>query len=217
MFRPSSLLRRLTLSSHQPVRISPDRKSITLRLENGQSIIHKLSPTPKIRSEKLEEALAVLLSSPSQDPSSSSASNPRVYTEEWELDPLGDAIHRHISFDEPATCSQAIEKIMEEADKIGHHPHIARSEDGQGSRITVTCTTHQPQGLSGRDMRLATKINQVLSHTDAYVQSMQRAQSNSPDPTQDNTAIWERLLEINRREISQAIESCACGTKATST
>lgn len=198
--------RYLALSSDEPIRISEDRKNITLHLKDGRRITQKLSPTPKIKSEKLAEGLASILSAPEPNPSDS----PSFGTPQWELDPQGDAIHRHIAFSAPEECAMAIQQITIAAEELNHHPHIAHDREGKENCITITCTTHQPRGLSGKDTRLARKINEVLGR----IQTPHLVQEDSGN-WEDTIRKRETLIGINRKAISVALASCSCSTRKT--
>lgn len=192
----------LHLSTTDPIKISNDRKSITFNLATGQIITQPFRPTPKISSEKLERALSPLLSDsgPEDAPSESRTTN----TETWQLDPQGDAIHRHFLFPSEQAREHAVELIMRAADDMKHHPHVARG-GGEGRSpccLTVTCTTHQPTGLSGKDARLAAKISELLLTT-----TTARDEHWSIQRILEEQA---KLVRINRDAITQALESCGC-------
>ena len=214
--RPASSRRRLhtssprTLSlssSGQTIAISSDRHTITIHLRDGSSITQKISPTPKANTEKLAVALASLLSAPDSDPSA----HPTFGTAQWELDSLGDAIHRHISVSSPEEGEKIIQLIMAESEKLNHHPHIARS-DSEGSCMTITCTTHSPRGLSVRDTRLAKRIDDILAEVNVMVPTKPCAEEPLDHTTAKVAAERDRLIGINRRAISEALDSCACST-----
>jgi len=211
----------MSLSPVDPITISEDRQQITLRLRDGSSVSQKISPTPKVKREKLAEALASLLSRHEPDPKTNPPSPatptlPSFGTLHWELDPEGDAIHRHIASSSAEEVDGVIEAVMAEAETMNHHPHIARTgEDGTpgGNCVTITCTTHSPRGLSARDTRLATKIDELL----AGFEVMQRVKPSSveQDPEQLRQhidAMREHNVAANRQKILQALESCNCAT-----
>jgi pterin-4a-carbinolamine dehydratase len=197
-------------SSTNPVRISGDRKSITLHLANGDTVTQQFAPTPKISSEKLERALAPLLSGPENDQST-------LTTRSWELDPQGDAIHRHFVFSSKQALENAVEQIMQAADDMKHHPHVARGGgDGGGHSsmgnlhcVTITCTTHQPTGLSGKDARLAAKIDEI---SDQFEKDLATSLETARDEQLVHQVREEqsRLIQINRDAITEALKSCGC-------
>lgn len=205
--------RSLTLSSVSPVTIAENRHEITFRLKDGTSITQKISPTPKVKLEKLAEALASLVSTPNLNSANTNTAPPSFGTLQWELDPLGDAIHRHVALSSPEECNRVVDTIMVEADKMNHHPHIAR-EDGDGySCFTITCTTHSPRGLSARDTRLAAKVDELLAQTGLQVTAPARISNPSLDLEQLQRQISEqrkRMIEINRQKIAEALENCGC-------
>ena len=196
-------------SSDEPITISSDRHNITIRQRDGSTITQRISPTPKASSEKLAVALASLLSAPDSDPST----HPTFGTLQWELDSLGDAIHRHIAVSSPDESESVVQLIMVESEKLNHHPHIARS-DSEGSCMTITCTTHSPRGLSVRDTRLAMKIDEILAGFNVMVPARPGV-SEDPENTKAKLATERgRMIGINRQAISEALESCACSTKS---
>ncbi|EXJ66942.1 uncharacterized protein A1O5_10137 [Cladophialophora psammophila CBS 110553] len=209
--------RNLSLSSRDPIIISDDRQTITLRLKNNEKITQKISPTPKANCDKLANALASLLSTPETpktgDLSLKHSPGLSFGTPQWQLDPLGDAIHRHTAHPSARECEQVEELIMSEAERMNHHPHITRGTiDGENKYMTITCTSHSPRGLSIRDTRLANKINATL---DAF----NVTEPMSPDDTRDLDEVKkhfaahrERMIALNRQQISEALESCSCGS-----
>lgn len=202
--------RNLTSSSVEPVSIASNRQEITFRLKDGGSVTKKISPTPKAKLDKLASALASLLSIPSSN-SPARTHGPSFGTLHWELDPQGDAIHRHVALSSSDECDKVVQRIMAEAEEMNHHPHIAR-EDG-GASFTVTCTTHSPRGLSVRDTRLAKKVDELLAGLD--VTQPARLSNPSHDLEQLREQIVEqrnRTIAINRQKIADALEDCGCST-----
>ncbi|KEF59354.1 uncharacterized protein A1O9_04198, partial [Exophiala aquamarina CBS 119918] len=210
----------------RPIHISSDRKTITLHDANGETTTQLFSPTPKISSEKLERALAPLLLPPL--PSSGLEYAHSQSPSGWQLDPQhGDAIHRHFAFESKAKREEAIERIMRVADEMKHHPHIARGEwnaaspPQQDSRpwscfpLTVTCTTHQPRGLSGKDARLAAAVDGLALVDDDILWALEEwdVQGGTDTGREMIRRIREeqaRLVGINRRAIADALSSCGC-------
>ncbi|OAL38270.1 hypothetical protein AYO20_02329 [Fonsecaea nubica] len=207
----------LSLSSSDPIAISDDRQTITFRLNNGGTVSQKLLPTPKANRDKLADALASLLStsetSRPDDLLLKRSSGLSFGTTQWQLDALGDAIHRHTAHPSVGECDEAERLIMVEAEKMNHHPHISRGNFGGENRyMTITCTTHSPRGLSVRDTRLAHKIDAILDEFSV-------TEPVSPDGVQDSHEIEkqlvhhrEQMIALNRQQISEALESCSCGT-----
>lgn len=205
--QPSSR-RNLSLSSVDPVTISRDRQTVTFRLKDGNNITQKIAPTPKVKKEKLEAGLSSLLSSSDSEPSTSRLG---FGTAEWELDPLGDAINRHVAVSSLEEFEELERSIMAEAEEMKHHPHIARLQDHNGPiYLTITCTTHSPRGLSGKDVRLAAKVNEVL----AQFQNAVPLKADSDQDMRQNQILEQRNrgIDANRQKITEALESCGCET-----
>lgn len=157
---------------------------------------------------------------------------PAEADEAWLLDPEGDAIHRHFVFASEQARENAVGRIMQVADEMKHHPHMARGGGGRGEGdgsgsidtatdlpyycLTVTCTTHQPTGLSGKDARLAARIDELSLHSHVEMPTTTR----TPPPTtpQDQQLLLirriheeqSRLIQVNRDAIAEALESCGC-------
>lgn len=205
--------RAMSLSAVNPVTISSDRKTITFRLKDGSSSTQQISPTPKVKLEKLEGALTSLLSAPASNPTTSALS---FGTLQWELDPLGDAIHRHVALSSPEERERLEQAIMAAAEELNHHPHLARGNGGEreeyGGYITITCTTHSPRGLSARDTRLAMRINELLAGLEVTKPVEPTTAQGQESVQKQITTQRDRLVAINRQGISDALESCACGT-----
>ncbi|KAK5361785.1 hypothetical protein LTR20_009365 [Exophiala xenobiotica] len=179
-----------SLSTVDPITISNDRQKITVRWKDGREVTQPFSPTPKVKSEKLAASLASLLSAPDLDPTTKISS---FGTFQWQLDPLGDAIHRHVALSSPDECGKIEKLIMEEAETIHHHPHIARVR------------------LSGRDTRLATKINELLAGVEVT------CPFKAAGADQDMERLYEQVtarrkqgIDMNRQKIMEALESCGC-------
>ncbi|KAK5062536.1 hypothetical protein LTR84_004609 [Exophiala bonariae] len=195
----------LHLSPSNPIQISSDRRSITISLANGETITQQFRPTPKISSEKLQRALVPLLSD--SGPQETQSASRKTSTETWHLDPRGDAIHRHFLFSSQQAREEAVQQIMQAAEDMKHHPHVARGGDSGGGfyPLTVTCTTHQPTGLSGKDTRLAARISELLLATTTPAlddhESVERIHEEQV-----------RLIRINREAITKALESCGCSS-----
>ncbi|KIX02760.1 uncharacterized protein Z518_08702 [Rhinocladiella mackenziei CBS 650.93] len=208
----------LSSSSTDPITISRDRQNVTIRLQDESFITRKISLTPKVSTEKIAESLVPLLSPPKRSNSIASGwplAGPQSFGSlEWELDPLGDAIHRHLALSSAEECDRVIQLIMDEADKLNHHPHIARGSWNQDpdNCITVTCTTHSPRGLSARDTRLAMRINELL----AGQQVTEPARGTNQDATVEQiTRQRDRMIGTNRQRIMEALESCSCSSDKT--
>ncbi|KAK7900749.1 hypothetical protein LTR67_003033 [Exophiala xenobiotica] len=199
-----------SLSTVDPITISNDRQKITVRWKDGREVTQPFSPTPKVKSEKLAASLASLLSAPDLDPATKISS---FGTFQWQLDPLGDAIHRHVALTSPEECDKIEKLIMEEAETINHHPHIARvrEHDDKPTCLTITCTTHSPRGLSGRDTRLATKINELLAGVEVTCPFKAAGADQDMERLHEQvTARRKQGIDMNRQKIMEALESCGC-------
>lgn len=207
-------IRYLSLAAtSNPITISNDRQTITFRLENGSEITQQFRPTPKAKTEKMVAALGTLLSN---DTSTATCETPSASfgTSHWILDPLGDAIHRHLALTSPEDCDRVEKAIMEEADKMNHHPHIARVSDNDQQTIdclTVTCTTHSPRGLSVRDTRLAARIDELLTGIEVTrpIEGSKPGQCSGHIPEHVTVKRDASIFE-NRRRILEALENCGC-------
>lgn len=150
--------------------------------------------------------------------------------EAWLLDPEGDAIHRHFVFASERARENAVDRIMQVADEMKHHPHMARGGGkGEGDSaspdngtdtdlpyycLTVTCTTHQPTGLSGKDARLAARINELSIHSDVEISLPTTKTPQDHHQLLLSRRVQEeqaRLIQVNRDAIAEALESCGCG------
>ncbi|OAP60311.1 hypothetical protein AYL99_05313 [Fonsecaea erecta] len=214
---PSFPRRHLSLSSSGPITISEDRQTVTFRLNNGETITQKISPTPKANRDKLANALASLLSTPETFKPSNLSLKPSsglsFGTTQWHLDALGDAIHRHTAHPSAKEREEAEKLIMAEAEEMNHHPHIARGEfGGEDKYMTITCTTHSPRGLSVRDTRLAHKINAILDAFEAMEPMSIDAAQDLGEAEKQLAVHRERMIALNRQKISEALESCSCDT-----
>ena len=204
---PISFPRKLSISSSpEPIKISSSRQEVTIRLKDGTTVVRKISPTPKAKTDKLAEALGFLLLAPEPNPTA----RPTFGCLQWELDTEGDAIHRHIALSSPGECERVLQRIMAVADEVNHHPHIAQGKEGEESCMTITCTTHSPRGLSVRDTRLAKTINKVLECYDVMRPAHLGATADLEQAKARIAAQRERTIDINRQAISEALASCAC-------
>jgi pterin-4a-carbinolamine dehydratase len=216
--------RNLYLSSTCPITISDDRKTITLNLSDGSIIRQKFSPTPKAKLDKLCERLPKLLQTLERSPVAESlnekemaASSASFGTAEWCIDPEGDAIHRHIAHTSTTECDAIDAEIMHAADGLNHHPHITRgrSDNGEYTLMTITCTTHSPRGLSVRDLRLAEMINEILAKFKTVAPWNADTDRDPDADDQTIAAKREHLVSLNRHKINEALEQCGCETAKT--
>lgn len=124
---------------------------------------------------------------------------------------------------------------MRVADEMNHHPHVASGElditplpsdessNWRYALLTVTCTTHQPRGLSGKDARLAARIDDLALTDDRALdiinlREVPVEQVEVKDVVRRIREEQARLVRENRRAITDALSSCGCAEgKARST
>jgi 4a-hydroxytetrahydrobiopterin dehydratase len=75
--------------------------------------------------------------------------------EGWERS--GDAIRKQYKLDDFVGSVQFVEKLVEPAEDMGHHPDLEIS----WNRVTVTLSTHSQGGLTEADFELARRIDAV--------------------------------------------------------
>ena len=81
---------------------------------------------------------------------------------------------------------------MAVADEMKHHPHIAKTQQDDRRAVTVSCTIHNPRGLSVRDTKVAGSVDQEargIDHDYIYDPEMQ-----------------QKLVAINRAAIDKALQ-----------
>jgi len=188
---------------------------VRIQFEDGRDEERPITPTPRANPEKLGHALRPLVSVLNEDARASLSFGTKV----WSIDgPFrGDAIHRHLALSSPAECSQVKSLIMTEADAMNHHPHISErslDHDPHGLWLmTITCTTHRPRGLSMRDVRLASKINEILEPF-KVLNVWEKAEE---DPQRTHHVIQQlraAMINENREKIQLAIGPQSENTKA---
>jgi pterin-4a-carbinolamine dehydratase len=139
----------------------------------------------------------------------------------WYLDQQGDAIHYHFT-QRTEGLDQVEQTISNMADGLKHHPHVFKqrvsngasgpgthsSEAGSSDQVssskdvddvwlvTVTCTTHQPRGLSVRDVRLARALTKALPAS---------AEQLTWEPTESIRDIMHAHVGKHRSEIECAV------------
>ena len=159
---------------------------VEFRYADGNIQRHAFSPTPKANHDRLRKALEELLDRDSPSAAQHFRSN------QWIIDPRGDAIHRHLSF---ATQDQAKlfrNELMKIADAMNHHPHVTGHD-----HITVTSTTHNPQGLCMRDIKLARAIDELaMGFEDCEIQIMNSSELHS---------LRRKHRQVAREEIEKAL------------
>ncbi len=76
--------------------------------------------------------------------------------EGWEL--TGNEITKEFNFNNHKEAVEFVQKIGEEAEREHHHPNISIRQN----RVTVTLTTHDANGLTYKDFKLARIIEQLV-------------------------------------------------------
>ncbi|ERF76765.1 hypothetical protein EPUS_02304 [Endocarpon pusillum Z07020] len=86
----------------------------------------------------------------------------------WTLESTNDSIIRVFAFEAEEQARLFRDRISAVSDEMDHHARMSvdsaadsSNPEGKVTRMTVTCTTHRPPGLSMRDIRLARKINEI--------------------------------------------------------
>ncbi len=77
---------------------------------------------------------------------------------DWELDPESGAIVRHLEFPTFTEAIQFVNRIAQDADDHDHHPHI----DIRYRRLRVALISHDVNGLTNRDRRMARLIDEQV-------------------------------------------------------
>lgn len=73
----------------------------------------------------------------------------------WTTD--GETIQRTFKFKDFVTAIDFVNKLVEPAEKAGHHPDIAISYN----KVTIDLTTHDAGGITQKDFDLAKTISQL--------------------------------------------------------
>jgi 4a-hydroxytetrahydrobiopterin dehydratase len=94
-------------------------------------------------------------------PLPSDDSQPTSSTESWMLEPTGDTITRVFVFETEEQAFLLRKRIGEVSDEMDHHASMRLEPERDNTRMTVTCTTHRPAGLSMRDIRLARRVDEL--------------------------------------------------------
>ncbi len=77
---------------------------------------------------------------------------------QWTHEPSRDAITRHFAFDDFAQAFGFMASVAIIAEKMDHHPEWSNVYN----RVNVLLTTHDANGLSERDAKLAEAIEALL-------------------------------------------------------
>jgi 4a-hydroxytetrahydrobiopterin dehydratase len=73
----------------------------------------------------------------------------------WKLN--GKAIDRLFQFENFVKAMEFVNQIAEAAETVNHHPDILISYN----KVTLSLTSHDSGGLTQRDIKMATRINQL--------------------------------------------------------
>lgn len=78
---------------------------------------------------------------------------------DWAHEPARDALVRTFEFRDFVTAFSFMTAVALEAEKADHHPEWSNVY----GRVSVLLTTHDADGLSGRDVTLARKMSALAS------------------------------------------------------
>lgn len=151
--------------------------------------------------KSLPEILAANPKSSNGTTQTSPLPSPDSNSNEWTLDDTGDTIHRHISFSNETLIPTILEQIKTASRDLNHDPHVYVD----GARLTISCTTHVPPGLSMKDVKLARRINEILGDERLVLVSGGEAEGEGES---EQRAHAERE---NMKAIKKAKEDCSCG------
>jgi 4a-hydroxytetrahydrobiopterin dehydratase len=74
----------------------------------------------------------------------------------WEGD--GTAIRRTVELPSFMAAVRVVDRVAEAAEELDHHPDI----DIRWSTLTFACATHSAGGVTGRDVTLAARIDEIV-------------------------------------------------------
>ena len=77
----------------------------------------------------------------------------------WIYDPQSDAISHDFRFKTFSDAFSFMTRVALAAEKMDHHPDWSNSYNS----VTITLTTHDAGGLSGKDIALAKAIDAILA------------------------------------------------------
>lgn len=121
-------------------------------------------------------------------------------TRGWDLDEAADTIHRYVAVEQD-DVSRIVEGVKAASEYENHDPHIYID----GSRMTISCTTHVPPGLSMKDVKLAKLIDKILDDCNIDF-------SNSSDSSEADILTYrQRGREQNMEAVRKAKLACNCG------
>ena len=119
----------------------------------------------KTKPEILTEALSPLLGTSTRE---------SFGTKSWQLSTGMNTINRFFSFANDGDATSFVEAVSAAADEMNHHPEIVKKKYEADTCVVISCGTHNPPGLSMRDVRLARKINDLAApYGDAIYSSRQ--------------------------------------------
>jgi 4a-hydroxytetrahydrobiopterin dehydratase len=75
----------------------------------------------------------------------------------WTYDPDARAIRRTLRFADFGEAFAFMTRVALEAEKADHHPEWSNV----WNRVEIALTTHEAQGLTGRDTKLAARIDEI--------------------------------------------------------
>ena len=122
-------------------------------------------------------------------------------TKGWDLDEQIDTIHRYVHLDEVQDVPRIKADIDAAAKTENHDPHLW----SDGPRVTISCTTHVPPGLSMKDVKLAKRINQILEQYEIV------EDDGGLISEADILTLRQRGREHNVEAIRMAKSNCSCG------
>jgi 4a-hydroxytetrahydrobiopterin dehydratase len=74
----------------------------------------------------------------------------------WSGDPA--AITRTVELSSFPAAIAVVDRVAEVAEQLDHHPDI----DIRWRTLTFSCATHSAGGVTGRDIRLAARIDEIV-------------------------------------------------------
>ncbi len=84
-------------------------------------------------------------------------------TKSWQLSTRMNTINRFFSFANGGDATSFVEAVSAAADEMDHHPEIVKKNYEADTCVVISCSTHNPPGLSMRDVRLAKKIDDLAA------------------------------------------------------
>lgn len=181
-------------------RLQEDRPTVNLDLTSKDGVVTTIEIRPSYphKPKAVENLLASLpdLLTDAGMPISAIIS---FATEGWDLDEYGDTIHRYVEANSEQDIASMVDQIAVASKELKHDPHI----HVDGKRLTISCTTHLPPGLSMKDVKLARTINDILGETGMV--------GGSHASEADLLTQRQRGREHNMEAIRKAKLECNCG------